>query len=109
MDARTAQQKAISKALARRGAATVRRVRLGRYEVESGTRAGHYHTVTHDETGSRWACTCEAGSVGRPCWHQALILILKTEAKGARVTGPNREAAPVRAPANVVEFRQRAA
>jgi hypothetical protein len=51
---------AIRKALALRAAAAVRRSRHGRYEVESGTRAGHYHTVTHDRTGRGWACSCEA-------------------------------------------------
>jgi hypothetical protein len=93
---------AIRKALALRGVAAVRRVRHGRYEVESGTRAGHYHTVTHDGAGGRWACTCEAGRFGRPCWHQALVLVLKVEANGARVVAPA-------SPADVIDVRLRCA
>lgn len=68
----------------------------------------------HDSTGTvrvvdgRWSCDCEAGRSGRPCAHQAAVLIRKMEADGGRVTGPATHAGE-EAPANVVPFLQRAA
>jgi hypothetical protein len=103
-DMRQARQRAIARALANGGAAAVRRVRLGLYKVESSTRPGTVHTVSVD-AGGAYHCSCEARVSGKACWHQASVYIAKVEhTSGGRVTAP----APP-APANVVEFRQRAA
>jgi hypothetical protein len=80
------ERSAISRALARGGAAAVRRVRYGLYRVGSASRLGTVHTVCTDH--GEWRCTCEAGFAGRPCWHVGAVYIAKVEAKGARVTGP---------------------
>ena len=104
MSTEQAQRNAISRALARGGASVVTRVRYGLYRVASGSREGRFHTVSVDERGV-YRCDCEAGIAHRVCWAMAAVFIAKTEAKGARVTSPSREAAPVRPPANVVEFR----
>jgi hypothetical protein len=83
----SSERSAISRALARGGAAAVRRVRYGLYRVASGSRPGTVHTVCIDR--GQWRCSCAAGSAGRPaCWHRAAVLIAKVEARGARVTGP---------------------
>jgi SWIM zinc finger len=86
----TSRRNAISLALARGGAAAVRRVRYGHYRVESASRPGAVHTVSVDARG-RYRCSCEAGVAGRPaCWHRAAVLIAKVEqaSRGkARVTG----------------------
>jgi hypothetical protein len=110
MDVRTAQERAISRALANGGASCVRRLRYQLYEVESVSRPGTMHRVSVDASGA-WHCSCEAGLAGRVCWHQASVYIAKVEhASGARVTGAATVPAPQLAvPANVVTFRQRAA
>jgi hypothetical protein len=103
------RRNAIQRALARGGAATVRRVRYGLYRVASSSRAGRFHTVTVDARGC-YRCDCEAGLAGRVCWAQAAVYIAKTEAaaKGrARVTGPAASSAPALAP--VVDIRSRRA
>jgi hypothetical protein len=87
MPAAEAQRKAISRALARGGAAVVRRVRYGLYGVESSSRPGRFHTVAVDARG-RYRCDCEAGLAGRVCWAMAAVFIAKVEHSGARVTGP---------------------
>jgi SWIM zinc finger len=109
-------RRAIARALAQGGAAAVRRVRYGLYRVESATRAGMQHTVSVDARGV-YRCSCECGLAGRPCWHQAAVLIAKVEhASKGRVTGPSATpgapAAPVQrieAPANVIDLRARRA
>jgi hypothetical protein len=86
---------AISRALARGGAAAVARVRYGLYRVASSSRPGLVHTVSVDAAG-RYRCDCEAGVAGRVCWHAAAVFIAKVEhaSKGkGRVTGPGRRAA----------------
>jgi SWIM zinc finger len=81
------ERSAISRALARGGAAAVARVRYGLYRVASASRPGTAHTVCTDR--GQWRCSCAAGVAGRPaCWHRAAVLIAKVEAKGGRVTGP---------------------
>src|SRR4051794_30520623 len=93
MDVRTAQQRAIGRALANGGAAAVRRVRCGLYKVESSSRPGTVHTVSVEASGT-YRCTCEAGVAERVCWHQAAVYIAKLEhASGGRVTGPGRPVA----------------
>lgn len=85
------ERRAISRALARRGAAAVRRLKYGVYAVASHSRPGAWHTVTVDGAGRGtpvYRCDCAAGLAGRPCWHQALIYVLKVEHGGGRVTGP---------------------
>jgi hypothetical protein len=101
------QRKAIGRALARRGAATVERVRFGLYRVASHSRAGRFHTVTVDRRGA-YRCDCEAGLAGRVCWAMAAVYLAKVEhaSKGrARVTGAAEAPAP---PANVTALRRAA-
>ena len=87
---RGSERNAISRALARGGAAAVARVRYGRYRVASASRPGVAHTVSVDDHG-RYRCDCEAGVNERACWHAAAVFIAKVEhAGGARVTGPGR-------------------
>jgi hypothetical protein len=102
----TQQARAITKALAMGGAATVRRVRFGTYQVESASRPGTVHTVS--VVGANWFCTCEARQRAG-CWHRAAVLIAKTEAGGGRVVAPAAQAAPqAEAPSNVIPLRRAA-
>jgi hypothetical protein len=100
------ERNAISRALARGGAAAVARVRYGLYRVASSRRPGRLHTVSVDVQG-RYRCDCEAGIAGRVCWAMASVYIAKVEAGGGRVVAP--AAPPAPAPANVLPFAQRAA
>jgi hypothetical protein len=89
------ERSAISRALARGGAAAVARVRYGLYRVASASRPGTVHTVSVDARG-RHRCDCEAGVAGKACWHAAAVLVAKVEHAsqgGARVTGPGRRPA----------------
>jgi hypothetical protein len=89
----SSERGAISRALARGGAAAVQRVRLGLYRVTSSSRPGTVHTVSVDAAG-RYRCDCEAGVAGRACWHAAAVFVAKVEhASGGRVTGPGRRPA----------------
>ena len=101
------RRRAIARALANGGAAAVRRVRFGLYEVASASRPGTQHRVR--VIGANWFCSCEASLAGKPCWHQAAVYVAKLEhamgGKG-RVTGP---ASPTGDVDNVVAFRRRAA
>jgi hypothetical protein len=88
----SSERSAISRALARGGAAAVARVRFGLYRVASASRPGVAHTVSVD-AGGRYRCDCEAGLAGRACWHAAAVFVAKVEHAsrgGARVTGPGR-------------------
>ena len=106
------ERSAISRALARGGAAAVERARFGLYRVASASRPGTVHTVSVDARG-RYRCDCEAGVAGKACWHAAAVFVAKVEHAsqgGARVTGPATQGTPqAEAPGNVVRFRQRAA
>ena len=106
------ERSAISRALARGGAAAVERARFGLYRVASASRPGTVHTVSVDARG-RYRCDCEAGVAGKACWHAAAVYVAKVEHAGkggARVTGPATQGTPqAEAPGNVVRFRQRAA
>jgi hypothetical protein len=105
------ERNAIGRALARGGAAAVVRVRYGLYRVASASRSGLVHTVRVGEQG-RYRCDCEAGLAERPCWHQAAVFVAKTEAGGARVSGPAAPAVTARrgpAPAVAVVPLRRAA
>ena len=94
------ERNAISRALARGGAAAVARVRYGVYRVASASRPGTAHTVRVDAHG-RYRCDCEAGVVERVCWHMAAVFIAKVEhASGGRVTGPGRR--PVALPGRLL-------
>jgi hypothetical protein len=91
----SSERSAISRALARGGAAAVARVRFGLYRVASSSRPGTVHTVSVDAAG-RYRCDCEAGVAGRACWHAAAVFVAKVEHAsqgGARVTGPGRRPA----------------
>jgi hypothetical protein len=105
------QKRAIARALANGGSGCVTRLRSGLYQVESASRPGTAHRVSVDGAGV-YRCSCEAGLVGRPCWHAGAVYVAKVEHSGARVVGPAREAAPLAealAPANVLPYRQWAA
>lgn len=106
----TAQQRAISRALAMGGAAAVRRIRCGLYKVESATRPGMVHTVSVDASGA-YHCSCEAAVSGRAsCWHRASVYIARLEHNsGVRVTGPGTTAPGEAAPSNVVDIWSRRA
>jgi hypothetical protein len=88
-------RRAISRALARGGAAAVTRVRYGLYQVASSSRPGRFHTVAVD-AGGRYRCDCE---VERACWHAGAVFVAKVPAGGGRVIGlasPASRAAPAR-------------
>ncbi len=92
----TSERNAISTALGHGGASAVQRRRYGVYQVVSASRPALAHTVTVDGEG-RYACSCEAGAHGRPCWHAAAVYLAKVEAaSGGRVTGPAPAAGGVR-------------
>ena len=60
------ERNAISRALARGGAAAIKRVRYGLYRVASASRQGTAHAVSVDD--QRWYhCDCEAGIAARVC------------------------------------------
>lgn len=108
MDSRTAQQRAIGKALAMGGAGAVTRVRFGLYQVRSATRPGAQHTVSQD-AGGRLHCSCEAGLSGKPCWHAGAVYVAKVESGGGRVTrAATPEAPQAEAPSNVIPLRRAA-
>jgi hypothetical protein len=91
------ERSAVSRALARGGAAAVARVRSGLYRIGSASRPGTVRTVSVDAAG-RYRCDCEAGVAGRACWHAAAVFVAKVEHAskgGARVTGPGRRPAPL--------------
>ena len=61
--------------------------------MASASRAGVVHTVTVDAAGA-YACDCEAGRHGKPCWHAAAVYVARVEhASGGRVTGAGRAGA----------------
>jgi len=104
------ERRELARALANGGAAAVRRVRYGLYQVRSATRPGQQHTVSVAGRG-HWRCSCEAGQAGRPCWHAGAVYVAKVEAGGGRVTGPAVRLAPAAAPqlpANVTPLRRAA-
>ena len=110
MDARVAQQRAISRAIALGLAGDVQRVSYGWYRLPSTTRPGVFWTVRVSREG-HWSCDCEAGRAGRACVHQAAVLIRKTEAGGATVVAPatsTQEAPPAAASGNVIPLRRAA-
>src|SRR5688572_16119783 len=86
----TRQANAIRKAVELNGATKVQRVEYGVYLVPSATREGMTHVVTGKRTdGADLQCDCEAGSLGKPCWHGASVMLAKMQhAAGVRVTGP---------------------
>jgi len=93
MSGQESQRRAIARALANGGAASVRRIRCGLYRVQSATRPGTVHTVSVDA--GVWCCTCEAALAGRAaCWHRAAVYVAKVEAASkGRVTRPTPSAA----------------
>jgi hypothetical protein len=104
------ERNAISRAMARGGAAAVTRVRYGLSRVASHSREGRFHTVTVDGRG-RYRCDCEAGIAQKACWAQAAVYIAKVEHAGnGRVTGApsGRAAEAPELPANVTPLRRAA-
>ena len=100
------RQRAIARALANGGAAAVRRVRFGLYEVASASRPETQHRVR--VIGANWFCSCEAGLGGRPCWHAASVWLAKLEHNSkVRVTGPGTR--PASLPAGGAASRRAAA
>ncbi len=83
LDPRT--RTALSKAIHSNGAAQVRRVRYGVYEVPSASEAGTVYTVTGTAMdGSDHRCTCKAGQAGRPCWHVAAVRLARVQHEARR-------------------------
>lgn len=108
MEVRTAQRRAIQRAISLGLAGDVRRLSYGWYRVPSTTTPGQAYTVRVVD--GRFTCECSAGRSGRPCVHQAAVFIKKVEhASGGRVAGPATVAPGEAAPSNVLPFRQRAA
>jgi hypothetical protein len=103
----TGERNAISRALARGGAAAVTRIRFGLYRVASSSREGRFHTVSVDGQGV-YRCDCEAGIASRVCWAMASVYIAKVEHGGCRVVAPAAPAAPAPLPANVTPLRRAA-
>ncbi len=69
---------ALQKAQALGGAARVRQVRDGVYEVPSASEPATVYLVTGvavegSSDQMAYACTCPAGQHGRPCWHVASV------------------------------------
>jgi hypothetical protein len=108
MTATSGVRNAISRALARGGAAAVTRVRYGLYRVASSSRPGGLHTVSVDAAG-RYRCDCEAGVAGRPCWHAGAVYVAKVQAGGGRVVAPAAPPAPANSCVSDVTPLRRAA
>jgi hypothetical protein len=83
-------QNAIDKAAALGTHKTVRELAPGRYAV-SGTAA--VYTVTVDAAGE-YECSCRAGQLGRPCYHQGGVWLARLRDQAAGVI-------PAAAPATV--------
>src|SRR5687767_6357728 len=84
----TRRATAIKKAIELDGPAKVRRVEWGTYVIESASRPGLSHVVTGKRTDDL-ECDCEAGSLGKPCWHAASVMVRRMEENaGVRVLGP---------------------
>jgi hypothetical protein len=79
------EQRALHKAIELNGAALVRRLEHGVYEVPSATRNGQTHIVTGVAMdASDHACTCEAGTQGLVCWHSAAVRLARVQHEAKR-------------------------
>lgn len=76
----TNARNAYHKAIERNGAALVRRLEHGVYELPSATRNGQTYLVTGAAAdGSDHLCDCEAGRRGLMCWHVASVVLRRTQ------------------------------
>lgn len=97
------EQRALHKAIALNGAALVRRLEHGIYEVPSNTREGTTYIVCGVQMdASDHTCTCEAGSRGLKCWHVESVRLRRVQETAmaqARKLQRATAAAPAPAPA----------
>jgi len=81
----TSERNAISKAQQMGGAAVVRRISHGVYQVPSATEADAYYTVTGTAMdASDHTCDCPAGKHGRACWHIAAVRLARIRAEALK-------------------------
>ena len=81
----TSERNAISKAQQMGGAAVVRRISRGVYQVPSATEADAYYTVTGTAMdASDHTCDCRAGLHGRACWHIAAVRLARIRAEALK-------------------------
>jgi hypothetical protein len=81
----TNEQNAMRKAMALYGAALVRRLEHGIYEVPSATRNGQTYLVCGVAMdASDHTCTCEAGTRGLRCWHVASVRLRRVQEEAKR-------------------------
>jgi len=93
---RTTFQAALDKAAERGGLLLVRReLGRGRYEVRGSHGRVYIVTVADGE----YACTCTAGQLGRPCYHQGAVAMLRAaqSAAGIAPAAPRESDATLRA------------
>ena len=79
---RTTFQNALDKAAERGGLLLVRR-ELGRGQYEVRGSHGRLYAVT--VAAGEYACTCTAGQLGRPCYHQASAYLLRAAQSAAGI------------------------
>ena len=81
----TSERNAISKAQQMGGAAVVRRISHGVYQVPSATEADAFYTVTGTAMdASDHTCDCPAGLHGRACWHIAAVRLARVRAEALK-------------------------
>ncbi len=81
----TSERNAISKAQQMGGAAVVRRISHGVYQVPSATEADAFYTVTGTAMdASDHSCDCPAGQHGRACWHIAAVRLARIRAEALK-------------------------
>ena len=81
----TSERNAISKAQQMGGAAVVRRISHGVYQVPSATEADAFYTVTGTAMdASDHTCDCPAGKHGRACWHIAAVRLARIRAEALK-------------------------
>jgi len=81
----TSERNAIGKAQAMGGAAVVRRISRGEYQVPSATEADAFYTVTGTAMdASDHTCDCPAGMHGRACWHIAAVRLARVRAEALK-------------------------
>ena len=68
----------------------MQRVQYGVYLVPSASREGLTPVVTGTRVdGADLSCDCEAGSLGKPCWPAAAVMVAKMEhTAGVRIVDP---------------------
>ena len=79
------ERRALLKAIRLNGAALVKRLEHGIYEVPSATRDGQTHIVSGIKMdASDHCCTCEAGTRGLRCWHVESVRLRRVQEEAKR-------------------------